>query len=112
VATHADGTLITADSPAVAGETIIVYLTGAGPVSPQPATGQAAGATPLSQATLPFSATIGGQTAPVDFLGMTPFLVALAQANIRVPAGVASGDQPVVITVGGAVSNGPLVRVR
>jgi uncharacterized protein (TIGR03437 family) len=43
---------------------------------------------------------------------MTPFLVGLAQANIRVPAGAASGDQPVVITVGGAVSNAPLVRIR
>ncbi|MBI3697127.1 MAG: hypothetical protein HY238_20115 [Acidobacteria bacterium] len=88
VATHADGALITVESPAEAGETIIVYLSGVGPVSPQPGTGQASGASPLSRATLPFSATIGGREAPVDFLGMTPFLVALAQANIRVPAGV------------------------
>jgi len=112
VATHADGRLIAADSPAEPGETIIVYLSGVGAVSPQPATGEAAGATPLSRAALSGSATIGGREAPVDFLGMTPFLVGLAQANIRVPAGAASGDQPVVNTVGSGVSNAPLVRIR
>ncbi len=112
VATHAGGALITAESPAEPGETIIVYLSGIGPVSPQPATGQAAGTEPLSRAVLPFSAAIGGREAPVDFLGMTPFLVGLAQANLRAPAGAASGDQPVVLTVGGAVSNAPLVRIR
>jgi uncharacterized protein (TIGR03437 family) len=112
VATHADGTLITAESPAAPGETIIVYLSGVGAVTPQPATGEAAGAAPLSQAAAPCSVTIGGREAVVDFVGMTPFLVGLAQANIRVPAGAASGDQPVVITVGGAVSNAPVVRIR
>ncbi len=112
VATHANGSLITGDNPAEPGETIIVYLTGIGPVSPQPGSGQASGVDPLSRATLPFSASIGGRAAPVDFLGMTPYLVGLAQANIRVPTGVASGDLAVVITVSGAVSNGPLLRVR
>jgi uncharacterized protein (TIGR03437 family) len=113
VATHADGwRLITPESPAEAGETIIVYLTGAGAVAPPVLTGAAAGVSPLSRATLPYSATIGGRVAPVDFLGMTPYLVALSQANVRVPEGLPAGDQPVVITVGGAVSNAPVVRVR
>jgi uncharacterized protein (TIGR03437 family) len=112
VATHADGRLITAESPAEAGETIIVYLTGAGAVAPPVATGTAAGVSPLSRATLPSSAAIGGRSAALDFLGMTPYLVALSQANLRVPEGLSAGDHPVVITVGGAVSNAPLVRVR
>jgi uncharacterized protein (TIGR03437 family) len=112
VATHADGRLITSESPAEPGETIIVYLTGAGVVAPPVATGAAAGVSPLSRATLPSSAAIGGRSAPVDFLGMTPYLVALSQANLRVPEGLAAGDHAVVITVGGAVSNAPLVRIR
>ena len=112
VATHADGLLITPESPAEAGETIIVYLTGAGAVAPPVATGTAAGVAPLSRATLPSSATLGGRATPVDFLGMTPFLVALSQANLRIPEGLAAGDHPLVITVGGAVSNAPLVRIR
>jgi uncharacterized protein (TIGR03437 family) len=52
---------------------------------------------------LPFSATIGGVNAPVQFLGLTPTLVDLAQANIQVPA-LPTGDYPLVITVGGVSS--------
>lgn len=112
VATHADGRLVTPDSPADAGETIVVYLTGAGAVTPPVSTGAASGVTPLSRATLVSSATVGGRPAPIEFLGMTPYLVALTQANLRLPEGLAGGDQVLVITVGGGVSNAPLVRIR
>ena len=56
------------------------------------------------------SATIAGQNAPVQFIGLTPGGIALAQANITVPS-LAAGDYPLVITVGGAASNAPLVAV-
>jgi uncharacterized protein (TIGR03437 family) len=92
-------------SPAPAGSLIVAYLTGIGPLSATPADGTAAPLSPLSQAILPFSATIGGVDAPVQFLGLTPTLVGLAQANIQVPA-LPTGDYPLIVTVGG-VSSAP-----
>jgi uncharacterized protein (TIGR03437 family) len=40
IAQHADYSLITADSPAIAGETIIVYAACLGPTEPNPAPGE------------------------------------------------------------------------
>ena len=71
---------------------------------------KAALAAPLSRATWPFSATIGGQDATVFFLGLAPGPVGLAQANITIPS-LPSGSYPLVITVNGVASNGPLVTV-
>jgi uncharacterized protein (TIGR03437 family) len=46
------------------------------------------------------TATIGGVSVPVVFAGLTPTLVALCQVNVRVPAGVPTGNAvPVAITV-------------
>jgi uncharacterized protein (TIGR03437 family) len=64
----------------------------------------------LCKATLPVAVTVGGQLADVQFVGLTPGSISLAQANITVPS-LTSGDYPVVIKVGGAVSNGPLITV-
>jgi uncharacterized protein (TIGR03437 family) len=105
VATNGLGPLNSPESPAPAGSVIVAYLTGIGPLSATPADGTATPLLPLAQALLPASATIGGVSAPVQFLGLTPTLVGLAQANIQVPA-LPTGDYPLVIAVGG-VSSGP-----
>jgi uncharacterized protein (TIGR03437 family) len=105
VATNGLGPLNSPESPAPAGSVIVAYLTGIGPLSATPADGTAPPLNPLAQAILPASATIGGVNAPVQFLGLTPTLVGLAQANIQVPA-LPTGDYPLVIAVGGA-SSGP-----
>jgi uncharacterized protein (TIGR03437 family) len=54
--------------------------------------------------------TIGGQAANLIYTGLTPGSIALAQANVYVPD-LPAGDYPVVITVGTAVSNGPVITV-
>jgi uncharacterized protein (TIGR03437 family) len=53
---------------------------------------------------LPLSVTVGGIPAIVQFEGLAPSTVGTAQVNFYVPASLASGPQPVVVTVGGAAS--------
>jgi uncharacterized protein (TIGR03437 family) len=110
VATDATGTLLTADHPAPAGSVIVVYLTGIGSLTTAPLDGVGAPVSPLAKATLSATATIGGADAPIQFLGLTPYFVGLAQANIQVP-GLAAGDYPMVITVNGVESAPAIVSI-
>ena len=110
IAVNPDFTLNDSSHPAAPGAVITVYLTGIGPLDNPVATDTQAPSTPLSRATLAASATIGGQNAPIGFLGLTPSGIALAQANLTVPS-LAAGDYPVSITIGGVASNAPLISV-
>src|SRR5579863_2257171 len=89
--------------PAPDGSVITVYLTGQGAVSNPVADGAAAPIAPLSNATATATATIGPQSATVQFLGLAPTFAGVGQANIQVP-NLPTGDYPLVITVGGIVS--------
>jgi uncharacterized protein (TIGR03437 family) len=97
---------------AVAGSYIIAYLTGSGPVSAAVANGAAAPADPLARATASVSATIGGVPAEVSFAGLAPGFVGLLQANVQVPAGLAAGTYPLVVTIDGQASNAGDISVR
>lgn len=89
------------------GSVITVYLTGEGQTSPG---GQDGRVTPtdgtlLKRPLLPVTATVGGLPAVVEYAGAAPGIVSgVMQANLRIATNVASGNQPVVITVGTAVS--------
>jgi uncharacterized protein (TIGR03437 family) len=111
VVQNSDFSLNSSGNPAKVGGTILAYLTGAGPVSNQPADGAAAGSDPLSQVTSTPSATIGGQNAKVSFAGLAPSFVGLWQVNIVVPSGLTTGDFPLTVTVGGQTSNSANVSV-
>lgn len=111
VAQNPDGSLNDSNNGVAAGAYIVAYLTGIGPLDNPVPDGAAAPDSPLSEATSPFSATIGGQNAPVLFLGLTPGFVGLAQANIKVPQ-LSSGSYPLVITINGVPSNAPSVTIR
>jgi len=104
------GTLNSSSSPAASGSVVTVYLTGIGAVDNAVADGSPAPNTPLSNATAGFSATIGPQSATVQFLGLTPGFAGLAQANILVPA-LPTGDYPFILTVGGYVSASAVISV-
>lgn len=110
IAQNQDFTLNEPSSPAPPGSVVIVYLTGQGPVDNPVPVGVPAPAAPLARAILPASATIGGVPAELQFLGLTPGFVGLAQANLRVP-NLPPGDYAVTIEIGGAVSNSPLISV-
>ena len=82
---HADYSLVTGSNPSRAGEAILVYAAGLGPVSPQVPSGAAAPSSPLSRTTLPVTAKIGGLDAVVTFAGLAPGFAGLYQVNVVVP---------------------------
>jgi uncharacterized protein (TIGR03437 family) len=91
-------------NPAEKGSIIAIYANGAGQTDPpgvdgKPATPQLP--KPLEKVT----ATVGGINAELLYAGAAPTLVAgVLQVNARIPAGVPSGNVPVVITVGNTTS--------
>jgi uncharacterized protein (TIGR03437 family) len=98
--------LVDPSNPATADSFILIYCTGLGPVTDQPPTGQPALATPLSWTTTTPLVSIGGVAAAVSFSGLAPGFVGLYQINAEVPAGLpANSATPVVISMGGAISN-------
>lgn len=96
--------------PAAVGETVVIFCTALGVVAPTPPDGAAApGAAPTVATT---TVTIGGVNASVAYAGLAPGFVGLYQVNAEVPAGLPSGNQPVVITVGGVSSSIALLPVQ
>ncbi len=90
-------------NPAAKGSFVSVYATGEGVTSPPQATGSV---TPSTGTSFPLPVgnvglTIGGVAAQILYAGETPGDVAgLLQVTAYVPTGIASGPQPVVLTVG------------
>lgn len=85
-----------ASRPAKPGEIIILYGTGFGPTNPAVDPSKVfSGAAPTAT---PVSVTIGGQTANVQFAGLSA--AGLYQINVIVPS-VPAGDQPVTASVNG-----------
>ncbi len=99
--------LITPSNPANPGVTaILIYCTGLGPVSNQPATGSAALSDPLSETPDKPLVTIGGIPAQVIFSGLAPGAVGEYQVNVLVPATAPTGDAvPLLLSMGGIPSN-------
>jgi adhesin/invasin len=87
----ADFSLVTPRNPARRGETVLIFLTGLGAVSPSVADGTPAPANPLSRVTAPVNVYIGRRRANVTFQGLSPNLVALYQLNVEIPANAPGG---------------------
>ena len=105
-----DNSTNSTSNPVVSGAVLVVYLTGQGVLNHPVPDGTATPNSPLSMATATATATIGGMSATVQFLGLAPGFAGLAQANISVPT-LATADYPLVITVGGYVSASAQVSV-
>jgi uncharacterized protein (TIGR03437 family) len=115
VATHLDGSLIGpttlypgSSTPAAAGETIVVYANGFGPVLPAVVAGSATQSGNLPS--LPV-VRIGAGTATVTFAGLVS--PGLFQFNVQVPAGTPSGDNSITATFNGNTTQaGTLLTIR
>jgi uncharacterized protein (TIGR03437 family) len=94
---------------AARGTVIAIYMTGEGVTSPPSVTGQLAplDGTGLNKPVQTVTATVGGVNAPVQYYGSAPGLVyGVMQVNVLVPTTISTGNQPVVVTVGSANSQG------
>jgi uncharacterized protein (TIGR03437 family) len=95
--------LVSPSSPAMVGDSLVIYCAGLGVTNPLVADGTASSAAASTQD--PVTVTIGGQNAPVAYAGLTPGSVGLYQVNAVVPSGVTPGATvPLTLTVAGQLS--------
>lgn len=99
-----DASVNTASNAAKPGSIVILYGTGEGITDPDGQDGQLATSV-YPKPRQPVTVRIGGKDAEVLYAGAAPGLVAgVFQINVRIPADVAAGPQPVVVQVGAASS--------
>ena len=90
-------------------QTITLYITGQGAVTPAATTGAASSAFP--KPSQPVAVTIGGVQAPIQFVGIPSGLVGVTQINCVVPSSVALGSRPVVVAIGNFSSTAATLTV-
>jgi len=107
VIVHSDGSWVEVGgaNSATAGDTLVIYCTGLGDVTPRAVAGFPAPVSPVSQVIDTVTLTIGGVSVPVSFAGLTPGFTGLYQVNATVPSGIAPNQQaPLVLSQGGRAS--------
>jgi uncharacterized protein (TIGR03437 family) len=102
--------VIGSGNPVRSGNVIQFFVNGLGEVTgAQPRSGEVTPAAPLAMTKSTPVVTIGGLSATVSFSGLAPLNVGLYQVNAVVPEGLASGIQPVVLSIGGLNSTTAVV---
>jgi uncharacterized protein (TIGR03437 family) len=100
-------------TPVSRGAYVAIFCTGLGAVSNQPATGVAAGSSPLSMTLASPTVTIGGVGAVVTYSGLAPTFAGLYQINAIVPVGVSPGNAvSLTIGIGNIASNTVTIAVQ
>jgi uncharacterized protein (TIGR03437 family) len=92
-----DGSLIGPDNPAIAGEVLVLYTTGLGPVDLDLTDGESAPSNPLAHTEDPFQVLVDGEQCQVFFSGLAPGFVGLYQVNLVLPGDLRSGALPMQI---------------
>jgi uncharacterized protein (TIGR03437 family) len=93
------------NNPAAKGSVISIFATGEGQLKPPGVDGQLESGPNLPTPVAGVSVTIGGIGAVVSYAGTAPqSFDGFLQVNATIPAGVASGAVPVVLTVGNNAS--------
>ena len=104
--------LVSTTNAQSAGQIVMLYANGLGPVTHQPASGEPAPYSPLAETkTIPV-VTIGGQKADVGFSGLAPGFAGLYQINATIPSGLTAGNQPITVSIGGKTSKTSNIAVQ
>jgi uncharacterized protein (TIGR03437 family) len=88
IAQHADYSLVTADSPAHAGDIVVIYLTGLGRTNPDVASGEIPPLIELPLLPSDLKVSLGGTVVDpvmVKYAGLTPGCAGLYQINLLLP---------------------------
>jgi uncharacterized protein (TIGR03437 family) len=111
--TDLQGNVADAANPVRAGDTIVIYCTGLGEVTPAVPAGTPAPTDRPTHTVNEVTVSIGGQNARVDFSGLAPGYFGRYQVNAVVPAGVASGPAvPVTVSAAGVTSSPATIVLR
>jgi uncharacterized protein (TIGR03437 family) len=108
---HANYSVVNADSPALPGEIVQVFLAGMGAATPPVIEGAAAPSSPPATVGVITAVTIGGVNAPIFFNGLTPQLASLYQLNVRVPSTLPPGIHSLAVQTSQAFTDMVSIRV-
>lgn len=98
--------LVTNSNPIHHGDTLVLYMTGLGQVTPTVASGAPAPSNPPASSVVTPAVTLGGVVLPVSFAGLTPGQVGLYQVNVQVPSAVPQGlSVPLTVSQGTATTS-------
>jgi uncharacterized protein (TIGR03437 family) len=101
-----NGLLVTDSDPVHRGDTLVVYLTGMGQVSPSVSNGLPGPGNPLATALAPPAVFLGGVSLPVMYAGLAPGEVGVNQINIQIPSDTPEGlSVPLTITQGNSTNS-------
>jgi uncharacterized protein (TIGR03437 family) len=102
-----DGSVNGPNNPATRGSIVSIYATGEGQTNPAGVDGLIAteGLSGLPRPVASFSLTIGGASATYTYAGTAPQEFAgFFQVDAKIPSGIGTGSQPVILKVGSATS--------
>ncbi len=103
-----DYSVVSAQSPAMPNEYLVLLLTGLGAVNPQVAAGRPggdnAGLGPLNNVTSTVTVSIGGQTLATGFAGLMPGFPGVYQINFQVPPVIPPGSYDFNVAVDNVMS--------
>jgi uncharacterized protein (TIGR03437 family) len=115
IATDVAGKLLTADAPAHAGDIVVVYLTGLGRTSPNPAMGEipSYAASMVVYASLKVTLNdVAVDPMLIKYAGLTPGSAGLYQINLELPKEIGN-DPEIRVTAGNpAAQTGLKLPVR
>jgi len=98
IAEASDYSLIGPDNPAIAGEPLVLYVTGLGPLDIALVDGYGSPSSPPFATTIdPFQVIVNGEQCNVFFSGLAPGFVGLYQINFYVPMDAPSGNLQISI---------------
>jgi uncharacterized protein (TIGR03437 family) len=106
IATHADNSLVSPETPAHAGEIVVIYATGLGKTIPNPATGEVPHYAAQIAAMSGLQVALGGvvvDSGLIKYAGLTPESAGLYQINLEVP-GNPGTDPELRVTIAGQSS--------